>query len=130
MVRALETLYSLGALDKEGALAKPDGVRMAEMPVGPMVARSLLWAAEHGCAEEMCTVAAVLGVDTIWAAQRGAATEKARARFRVAEGDLVTALNVYEAWERSGRRPKFAHSVGISHKALLRVADIRAQVKR
>lgn len=36
---ALEFLYCLGALDDEGKLTKPLGVRMAEMPVDPMMAK-------------------------------------------------------------------------------------------
>jgi len=38
MIRALEFLYSLGALDDEGRLTKPLGTSMAEMPVDPMMA--------------------------------------------------------------------------------------------
>jgi ATP-dependent RNA helicase DDX35 len=39
MERALEFLFCLGALDDEGKLTKPLGVRMAEMPVDPMMAK-------------------------------------------------------------------------------------------
>lgn len=39
MVRALELLYSLGALDDYARLTKPLGLRMAEMPVDPMTAK-------------------------------------------------------------------------------------------
>ncbi len=38
MVRALEFLFSLKALDEEGRLTKPLGTSMAEMPVDPMMA--------------------------------------------------------------------------------------------
>jgi hypothetical protein len=37
--RALEFLYCLGALDDEGKLTKPLGVRMAEMPIDPMMSK-------------------------------------------------------------------------------------------
>lgn len=37
--RGLEFLFCLGALDEEGKLTKPLGVRMAEMPVDPMMAK-------------------------------------------------------------------------------------------
>lgn len=37
--RALEFLYCLGALDDEGKLTKPLGVRMAEMPIDCMMAK-------------------------------------------------------------------------------------------
>lgn len=39
MERALEFLFCLGALDEEGKLTKPLGVRMAEIPVDPMMAK-------------------------------------------------------------------------------------------
>lgn len=37
--RALEFLYCLGGLDEEGKLTKPLGVRMAEMPIDPMMSK-------------------------------------------------------------------------------------------
>lgn len=39
MERGLEFLYCLGAVDDEGKLTKELGVRMAEMPVDPMMAK-------------------------------------------------------------------------------------------
>lgn len=39
MVRGLELLYSLGALDEYARLTKPLGLRMAEMPLEPMTAK-------------------------------------------------------------------------------------------
>jgi ATP-dependent RNA helicase DDX35 len=38
MIRALEFLFCLKALDEEGRLTKPFGMRMAEVPVDPMMA--------------------------------------------------------------------------------------------
>lgn len=38
MIRALEFLYSLKALDEEGRLTRPLGINMAEVPVNPMMA--------------------------------------------------------------------------------------------
>jgi ATP-dependent RNA helicase DDX35 len=38
MIRALEFLYSLKAIDDEGRLTKPFGARMAEVPLDPMMA--------------------------------------------------------------------------------------------
>jgi len=38
MIRALEFLYCLKAIDEEGRLTRPIGVRMAEIPLDPMMA--------------------------------------------------------------------------------------------
>lgn len=46
----------------------------------------------------------------------------------MAEGDLVSYLNVWRAWEQSGRSKKWAVAHRVMHRSLLRAADIRAQV--
>jgi len=38
MVRALEFLFCLKAIDNEGRLGRPMGARMAEVPLDPMMA--------------------------------------------------------------------------------------------
>ncbi len=49
-------------------------------------------------------------------------------RFAVAEGDLITYLNVWKAWEDSGRNRKWAERNMLSQRVLLRAADIRGQL--
>lgn len=49
-------------------------------------------------------------------------------RFAVAEGDLVTYLNVWKAWEAAGRSGRWAHRHLINHRTMLRAADIRRQL--
>lgn len=51
-------------------------------------------------------------------------------RFAVAEGDLVTYLNVWRGWEESGRSKKWAIENHVMHRSMLRAADIRNQVRR
>jgi len=46
----------------------------------------------------------------------------------VAEGDLVTYLNVWKAWEAAGRSGRWAHRHLINHRTMLRAADIRRQL--
>lgn len=49
-------------------------------------------------------------------------------RFAVAEGDLISYLNVWRAWEESGRSKKWAIANHVMHRTMLRAADIRSQV--
>lgn len=42
MIRGLELLHALGAVDKKGHLTNPLGFRMAEFPLPPMHAKALL----------------------------------------------------------------------------------------
>lgn len=47
LMRALETLRYLGALDEDGNLTVLGGI-MAELPLDPQVNAAVLWTAYHG----------------------------------------------------------------------------------
>jgi len=131
MVRALELLHALGALDDDARLSYPLGEAMAELPVEPMMARSLLAAAELGCTVEMLVVASCLSVKSVWASGRGRRElDEAKAKFAVAEGDPVTYINVVKAWETHHRSPSWSQKNCVDHRAMLRAADIRVQLQK
>lgn len=120
MVRALELLYSLGILDRQAKLTSPLGFQVAELPLDPIVAKMLLSAAERGCWQEGLTIAAVLSVQTIWASGRERREmDEARARFGVAEGDLVSYLNVYEGWLHARNRGHWCHQNCVHYQAMV-----------
>ena len=56
MLTALEELYALSALDDEGLLTRL-GRRMADFPMDPALAKSLIFSVELGCSDESRTVA-------------------------------------------------------------------------
>ena len=134
MLRALELLYALGALDAAAQLTQPLGGLLAELPLPPMLGRALLCAGELRCVEPMLTVAACLQVQSLWlprgAAGGTAAFDEKRARFAVAEGDHVTALNAYSAYAKAAphARPAWCARNALSARALARVADVRRQL--
>lgn len=61
LLKALEQLYALGALNDRGELTKM-GRRMAEFPVDPMLAKMLIASEKYGCVDETVSVAAMLSV--------------------------------------------------------------------
>lgn len=67
MVKALETLHALGALDSDAKLTAHTGVAMSALPLEPALAKSLMASGDLGCSEELLTVAAMKSVPTIWA---------------------------------------------------------------
>jgi hypothetical protein len=71
------------------------------------------------------TAHAHAGVGHWWAVQRA---DMQLLRFAVAEGDLVTYLNVWKAWDASGRAGRWAHKHLVNHRTMLRAADIRRQL--
>lgn len=134
VIRALELLFSLGALDDYAKLTKPLGIRMAELAVEPMMAKTLLSASSFGCLSEMLTIAAMTSVGgNIFFHHDGEKKrmETARRKFAVEEGDHITLLNVYQAFITKGRKEaKFCHDNYLNFKSLTRAVSIRAQLKR
>jgi ATP-dependent RNA helicase DDX35 len=133
VIRALELLYSLGALDDYAKLTKPLGIRMAELAVEPMMAKTLLSAPTFGCLSEMLTIAAMTSLGgTIWFHDgEKKKMETARRKFAVEEGDHITLLNVYQAFVTKGKKEaRFCHDNYINFKAMTRAVSIRAQLKR
>lgn len=52
LMRALELLYALGALNDKGELTKL-GRRMAEFPVDPMLSKTIIASEEYACTDEV-----------------------------------------------------------------------------
>lgn len=134
VVRALELLYSLGALDDHAKLTKPTGIRMAEVAVEPMMARCLLEAPRHRCLSEVLSISAMTSLQgSVWFHHEGEkrAQESARRKFAAAEGDHLTLLNVYQAFVTKGKKDaRWCRDNRLDFKALTRAVSIRAQLKR
>ena len=138
MLKAIELLYALGALDDDARLTAPLGTRLAELPLEPQLGKALLASDALGCVSEMLTIAAYLQVAHVWQSSRGRqrALDEARDRFAVAEGDAVTFLNVHRAWERVGgagggaKARAFTDKNMLSRRALVRASDVREQLSK
>ncbi|EGX88889.1 ATP dependent RNA helicase [Cordyceps militaris CM01] len=132
--KALELLYSLGALDEYAKLTRPLGMRMAELAVEPMMAKTLLSAPSFGCLSEMLSIAAMTSLGSnVWFHHEGErkAMESARRKFAAEEGDHLTLLNAYQAFVARGKKEaKFCHGNHLNFRAMTRAVSIRAQLKR
>lgn len=132
--KALELLYTLGALDEYAKLTRPLGMRMAELAVEPMMAKTLLSAPAFGCLSEMLTIAAMTSLgSSVWFYHDGerGKMESARRKFAAEEGDHLTLLNAYQAFvTRGNKEAKFCHANQLNFRAMTRAVSIRAQLKR
>ncbi|KAI8923135.1 P-loop containing nucleoside triphosphate hydrolase protein [Entophlyctis helioformis] len=130
MARALELLYSLEAVDDYGRLTMPLGATLAEIPLEPMLATMILNSHRFGCSEEMLTIAAVLSVEPVFINPSGQRrdADDARRKFAVEEGDHITYINVYSAFIRSRKSPKWCQSNFLNFHALRRAVSVRAQL--
>lgn len=67
-VRALELLYSLGAIDKQGNLTEEIGWKIAEIPIEPRLAVMLLISGKEqfSCSQEILMLVSMLSVPNIF----------------------------------------------------------------
>lgn len=132
MIRGLELLYALGALDEHGKLVDPLGTNMAEFPTDPMIAKMLLSSGEFGCSEEILTIAAMLQIQNIFVSpsKQKAAADNAKRKFSVYEGDHITLLNIYEAFLKYKKSSKWCHEHFLNFKGLCHAIKIREQFKK
>ena len=134
LASALETLYSLGAIDGTGALTFPRGEAMAMLPLEPQPAAFLLSASAECCEADALTLAALLSLQPPFVALKPADHAIARAPFAVYEGDTITRLNIYHSYQRvkarSGQRKAstWCKKHLLDERVLVRALEVRRQL--
>ncbi|GAB5029679.1 atp-dependent rna helicase dhx35 isoform x1 [Nannochloropsis oceanica] len=134
MMRGLELLYALGALDDRCHLSSELGEKMAEFPVEPRLAKVLLASFDFHCTEEALTVVALLQVQNLWTSPKGresrALQEESMSDLAQREGDHLTLLHIYRAWEEAGRSMEWCTERFINPRSLARAREIRGQLRK
>ena len=100
LMRALELLNYVGALDDEGELTKVGQV-MAEFPLDPQLAKMMVSAPEFSCLGEALSIISMLSVPMCFVRPRDSQrrADEAKAEFEHVDGDHLTLLNVYHAYK-------------------------------
>ncbi|KAJ3324084.1 DEAH-box ATP-dependent RNA helicase prp22 [Boothiomyces sp. JEL0866] len=129
LITALELLYQLGALDNEGLLTKI-GRKMAEFPLDPALAKTLMFSVELGCSEEVLTIVAMLTAENVFyrPKDKQSQADSKKAKFHQPEGDHLTLLAVYEGWRNSNFSSGWCHENYIQNRSMRRAQDIRKQM--
>ncbi|KAJ9116307.1 hypothetical protein QFC22_004747 [Naganishia vaughanmartiniae] len=130
LIKALESLYALGALNHKGELTRL-GRRMAEFPVDPMLSKAIIQSEQFHCTEEVLTIISML--------QEGHAlfyrpkdkkmhADKAHKNFWKPGGDHFAMLNIWEQWVDTNFSQQWCMENFLQFKSLGRVRDIRDQL--
>lgn len=129
LVNALESLYALGALDEEGLLTRL-GRKMAEFPLEPNLSKMLILSVDLGCSDEILTVTAMLSVENPFFRPRDkqAQADMKKAKFVQPEGDHISLLCVYKAWEASKFSAPWCYENFVQVRSMLRAQDVRKQL--
>lgn len=133
LIRSLEQLYALGALNDKGELTKV-GRQMAEFPTDPMLAKAVLAADKEGCVEEVLSTIAMLGEASALfyrPKDKKLQADAARARFTSKEGgDHLTYLNIWNQWVDSDFSFVWAKENFLQQRSLTRARDVRDQLAK
>ena len=147
LMRALELLYALGALNDRGELTKL-GRRMAEFPVDPMLSKAIISSEKYSCTDEVRHFSAfpsfftdiyvqVLTIISMLSESgslfyrpkdKKLHADQARQNFVRPGGDHFTLLNVWEQWAETNYSQQFCYEQFLQFKSLSRARDIRDQL--
>ena len=131
LLRALEQLYALGALNDRGELTKL-GRRMAEFPLDPMLSKTLVASDQYGCSEEVATVCCMLSSgNTIWYRPKDKLqlADHAHQAFHLGGvGDHLALMNVYNQWADAEYSAQWCFENFVQVRSMRRARDIREQL--
>mmetsp|Transcript_57831 Transcript_57831/g.152186 ORF Transcript_57831/g.152186 Transcript_57831/m.152186 type:complete len:1158 (+) Transcript_57831:156-3629(+) len=129
MINAMESLWTLGALDDEGLLTRL-GRKMAEFPMEPNLSKMLLTSVDLRCSDEIMTIVSMLSVQNVFyrPKDKQALSDQKKARFHQAEGDHCTLLEVYKGWAHNRFSNPWCYENFIQARALRRSQDVRKQM--
>lgn len=131
LMRALELLNYLGALDDEGNLTAM-GALMAEFPLDPQLSKMLVASPQFRCSNEILSISAMLSVPSVFVRPREAAkaADEAKAKFSHPDGDHLTLLNVYHAFKRNGEDSDWCYQNFLNMRSLKSAENVRSQLGR
>lgn len=132
LLRALEQLYALGALNDRGELTKM-GRRMAEFPMDPMLSKMLVASDNYKCSEEVVTICAMLSIgNSIFyrPKDKQVHADNARMNFHAGNvGDHIALLKVYDSWKETNYSTQWCYENYIQVRSMKRARDIRDQLE-
>jgi pre-mRNA-splicing factor ATP-dependent RNA helicase DHX16 len=132
LIRALEQLYALGALNDRGELTKL-GRRMAEFPLEPMLSKSVIASEKYECASEVLSTVSMLslGASVFYRPKEKAVhADTARLNFaRGGGGDHISLLRCYSDWSSTDYSTGWCFENFVQVRSIRRARDIREQLE-
>ena len=103
---------------------------MAEFPLDPPFSKALIRSKDFNCVRQAISIIAALSVESIFYTPNDKREEAAemRRKFTSFDGDLITYLNVLEAYSQTGKDKKWCQEHFINSRSLQQVLDIQKQL--
>lgn len=136
LMRALELLNYLGALDDDGNLTEL-GSKMAEFPLDPQLSAAILASGNLKCSNEVISITAMLSVPNCFVRPKESqrAADEAKAIFTHPDGDHLTLLNVYHAYKQKSEDSnvdinRWCYDNFLNNRTLKSAESVREQLVR
>ncbi|XP_064631291.1 putative pre-mRNA-splicing factor ATP-dependent RNA helicase PRP1 isoform X2 [Lineus longissimus] len=131
LMRALELLNYLAALDDEGELTEL-GSMMAEFPLDPQLAKMVIASCDFSCSNEILSITAMLSVPQCFVRPTEAkkAADECKMRFAHIDGDHLTLLNVYHAFRQNHEDAQWCYDNFVNCRSLKSAENVRQQLAR
>ena len=131
LMRALELLNYLGALDDEGDLTEL-GRQMSDLPLDPQLAALIIESPKYGCSNEILSIVACMSVPQVFMRPREAAkaADEAKAQFSQDDSDHITLLHAYATYENvpKAERKKWCWDNFINERSMQSAENVRKQL--
>ncbi|SCM26667.1 pre-mRNA-splicing factor ATP-dependent RNA helicase PRP2, putative [Plasmodium chabaudi chabaudi] len=132
IIKGLELLYSLGALNNEGNLTKT-GRKMAEFPTDVKSSKMILSASEkYNCVDEILSITSMLThANSIFYVQKGKEKEADNVKkFFIIEGggDFLMFLNIFKQCEENNFSTSYCYDHFLQYHTLIKIKDIKTQL--
>lgn len=132
LMRALELLNYLGALDDEGDMTET-GHAISEFPLDPQLAKMLYISPKYQCSNEVLSIVAMLSVPNVFLRPNEArqAADAAKDKFAHVDGDHLSLLNVFHAYKsHASKDPKWCWDNFLAERSLKSAENVRGQLQR
>jgi pre-mRNA-splicing factor ATP-dependent RNA helicase DHX16 len=130
LIRALEQLYALGALNNDGDLTKL-GRRMAEFPVDPCLAKAVISSQQYKCVDQVITICSMLSVGSsifYRPKEKQVHADNSKNSFVRPGGDHFTLLTVFNIWKDCNYSSHWCYENFIQARSMRRARDIKEQL--
>jgi len=129
MMRALEMLHYLGALDEEADLTET-GRAMVEFPLDPHLSACIISAGRRECLDEMLSIAAMLSVPSPFSRPRNQAkwADQAHKSFATGLGDHLSLLKAYSQYSDAHDKSQFCRDGYLHERSMKQAESVKRQL--
>ena len=129
MMRAIEMLNYLGAMDDDGKLTEL-GSQMNQFPLEPELSKMVLAGVKYKCINDILTIAATLSVKSPFLRPRGKENEADSKKYQFTHhtGDHITLIMAYNAFKKNEFAKDWCRDNFINFRTMKAIDNVRGQL--